>query len=84
MRRGKEAPPYSLYVSSLQAFWPSLQVLAGHVREAEASFAQLEYLWRKFRALPDIYDLNSNGTLSYAQDYPLRPEMVVEVDVCVF
>jgi hypothetical protein len=68
--------PYSLYVSSLQAFWPSLQILAGHVTDAISGFDSLTRLWDKYKALPDIYDLRKDDLLHYARDYPLRPELV--------
>jgi endoplasmic reticulum Man8GlcNAc2 1,2-alpha-mannosidase len=78
MNAGKKAI-YSLYMSSLGAFWPALQVLSGHVLEAERTFARYEQLWNVFHALPDIYDMRSNGLLGYGRDYPLRPEMVSSI-----
>lgn len=75
MHKGR-ARPHSYYVSSLQAFWPSLQILAGHVEAAQLSFESLHGLWDKFEALPDIYDLRKDDVLHYAHDYPLRPELV--------
>lgn len=69
--------PYSYYVSSLQAFWPSLQVLAGHIPDAIEEFDSLAELWVKYNnALPDIYDIKKDSLLHYARDYPLRPELV--------
>jgi len=67
---------YSYYFSALQAFWPSLQVIAGHVREAVSAFRSMTQLWYKYKGLPDIYDHKRAGTLGYAKDYPLRPEMI--------
>jgi hypothetical protein len=75
MNRGADKI-YSYYFSALQAFWPSLQVMSGHLRDAENSFHVMSQLWYKYKGLPDIYDLQKAGTLQYAKDYPLRPEMV--------
>lgn len=75
MHKGREQP-YSYYVSALQAFWPALQVLAGHVSSAKETFAGLLRIWSKFSALPDIYDHSTQSLLTYAVDYPLRPELV--------
>ena len=64
---------YSYYFSALQAFWPSLQVSAGHVKD---TFHNMAKLWHENKALPDIYDHQRGNILGYARDYPLRPEMV--------
>jgi hypothetical protein len=76
MHKGRKRP-YSYYVSSLQAFWPSLQILAGHVSDAVEEFDTLVTLWGKHNnALPDIYDIKKDALLHYSRDYPLRPELV--------
>ena len=75
MHRGAEKI-YSHYFSALAAFWPSLQVVSGHVEDGARSFQRMAQLWYRHKALPDIYDLKRGGALSYAKDYPLRPEMV--------
>ena len=67
---------YSNFVSSLQAFWPALQTLAGHVEAAQNTFSRLLSIWHKYSALPDIYDVKRQSVIGYARDYPLRPEMV--------
>ena len=69
------ASVHTRYVSSLSAFWPGLQVLAGDTAAAAASFASYWSIWLKFRALPEIYDLSSSAPVSYAKDWPLRPEL---------
>jgi hypothetical protein len=67
---------YSNYVSALQAFWPGLQTLAGHVGDAEECFESLLQLWKRYDMLPDMYDTAKNKFLSHSQGYPLRPELV--------
>lgn len=76
MSTGRKGPVYSNYVSALQAFWPGLQTLAGHVGEGEESFYALKKLWKKYGMLPDMYDTAKNGFLSHSHGYPLRPELV--------
>ena len=66
--------PYSYRISALQAFWPSLQVLAGDVEAAKELFEPLYSLWRKFSALPEIFDVRRGRILEYAMDSPIRPE----------
>jgi|MDSY01.2.fsa_nt_gb hypothetical protein len=66
--------PYSYRVSALQAFWPSLQVLHGDLSGAKATHLAFYKLWKRYRALPEIYDVKSNRLLHFARDSPLRPE----------
>lgn len=52
-----------------------LQVLAGELRPAAATFEAFHSLWRKFNALPERFDVDRgklHDTLAY---YPLRPEL---------
>lgn len=65
----------SAKVSALQAFWPALLVLAGDVHQARASFASFWHIWRKYRALPELYDADRAEPVGYARDSPLRPEL---------
>ena len=77
MSYGRNGPLHSSYVSALQAFWPGLQVLAGHIKEAEVGFSGLLKIWSKYNNLPDMYDTSSESLLHHSQGYPLRPELVV-------
>lgn len=61
---------------SSQAFWPSLQVLAGELQAAKVSHRAFYSLWREFDALPDIFDARGRQLITYARDSPLRPELV--------
>eukprot|EP01041_Mallomonas_annulata_P001006 gene1006-1977_t len=67
---------HSVFISSLQAFWPALQTLAGDVTAAKLTFKRLLTVWKKYFALPDIFNMQNRGTHSFAKDYPLRPEMI--------
>lgn len=37
---------------------------------------QLLTIWRRYNALPEVYDVARMQLGSYGQDYPLRPELV--------
>ena len=41
-------------MSSLQAFWPALDVIAGDVEAAVESYMPLWQLWTRFEALPEV------------------------------
>ena len=75
MSKGKWQP-HSFRISALQAFWPGLQVLAGDIQSAKITYKALHNLWSEFEALPEIFDARSKQLLTYANDYPLRPEFV--------
>uniref|UniRef100_A0A7S2DSX8 alpha-1,2-Mannosidase n=1 Tax=Octactis speculum TaxID=3111310 RepID=A0A7S2DSX8_9STRA len=74
MRSGKLSP-FSHRVSALQAFWPSLQVLAGDIAAAKESHKAFHGLWSQFRALPEIFDVKTKRVVHFAKDSPLRPEL---------
>eukprot|EP00937_MAST-01D_sp_MAST-1D-sp2_P005432 g5432.t1 len=74
MREGRKKV-HSKYVSALSAFWPGLQVLAGDDAAAAQSFAAFWSLWMQFKALPEMYNLGGDKVVSYAKDWPLRPEL---------
>jgi hypothetical protein len=63
-------------ISSLQAFYPGLEVLAGSVAEARTHIAPLLALWYKYRALPEAYDVAAGQPIHFAKDAPLRPELI--------
>ncbi|CAN0534921.1 unnamed protein product, partial [Ectocarpus sp. 8 AP-2014] len=56
MWKGK-GNPSNYRVSSLQAFWPAVQVGAGSVEAAERTYDALFELWEEYDALPDFYDV---------------------------
>jgi hypothetical protein len=63
-------------MSSLAAFWPSLQVLKGDVNNAKKTIDAFYSVWQKFNAMPDLYNLDTNKLLHFGKDWPLRPELV--------
>lgn len=76
MNQGRNGIPVSLIVSSLSAFWPALQVLAGRVNEGIECFEHFLSLQNVHGFLPDIFDLGTFDMREYARDYPLRPEVI--------
>ena len=67
--------PTHLQATSLQAFWPGLQVLNGDVRAAKKTHARLWSVWRKYEMFPERYQY-VDGTLHASERYyPLRPEL---------
>ena len=78
LTEGRVAPKQPV-VSSLQAFWPGLEVLAGTVADAAAHAIPLLSLWSKHGALPEAYDLPSKAPIHFAKDAPLRPELIESI-----
>lgn len=64
----------STNVDSLSAFWAGLQVLAGDIQGAIKSHLFYWNLWRKYRAIPELFDTSTNTAIVTA--YPLRPEFI--------
>jgi len=62
------------HMTSLQAFWPGLQVLAGDLMNAIKSYRKFFTIWQQFGMLPESWD-GLRGVI-YRADYPLRPEMM--------
>ena len=66
----------STRVSALQAFWPSLLLLAGaDVTAAKESFRAFWHVWRRYRSLPEVFDTRADAVVDWARDSPLRPEL---------
>ncbi|XP_021292127.1 alpha-mannosidase I MNS5 [Herrania umbratica] len=72
MRTGK-ATYWQL--TSLQAFWPGLQVLVGDIGAANSSHREFVYVWEKFGVLPERYLLDHQMLHPTEKYYPLRPEL---------
>ena len=66
----------SYYVSSLSAFWPALQVLAGDIKSAQSSHGAFYSIWKKFQSMPEIFDIANQKTIGFGKDWPLRPELI--------
>ncbi|ONI08449.1 hypothetical protein PRUPE_5G178500 [Prunus persica] len=72
MRTGK-ATYWQL--TSLQAFWPGLQVLVGDIAAANSSHREFVYVWKKYGVLPERYLLDHQMLHPTEKYYPLRPEL---------
>lgn len=62
------------WIDSLQAAWPSVQVLVGDLEEAICLHAFYYALWQRFNGLPERY--NWNMQMPDINFYPLRPELI--------
>ena len=62
--------------TSLQAFWPGMQVLLGDIESAQKSWANFFSLWQKFGASPERYMYKDNNVHPSEKQYPLRPELI--------
>jgi len=65
----------SPWVSSLAAFWPGLQALAGQTADAGACFADWARAWARFGGLPEAVDARGRVRHPSLKQYPLRPEL---------
>ncbi|XP_010254901.1 PREDICTED: alpha-mannosidase I MNS5-like [Nelumbo nucifera] len=72
MRTGK-ATYWQL--TSLQAFWPGLQVLVGDILAANSSHREFFHVWERFGVLPERYLLDREILHPTEKYYPLRPEL---------
>ena len=68
--------PYSFFISSLSAFFPTVQVLYGKVFDAKINFRTWERYYQKYDGLPDIYDIGNDRFLEFGKGYYNRPEMI--------
>ncbi|XP_047972938.1 alpha-mannosidase I MNS5 isoform X2 [Salvia hispanica] len=62
-------------LTSLQAFWPGLQVLVGDITAANSSHREFFYVWQKFGVIPERYLLDHQMLHPTEKYYPLRPEL---------
>ncbi|KAK9826109.1 hypothetical protein WJX81_004279 [Elliptochloris bilobata] len=68
--------PHGRWVSSLSAFWPGLQALAGQLEDAEPLHSNWMAAWRAFGGLPELFDGGLAMRHPLQRGYPLRPELV--------
>lgn len=61
--------------TSLQAFWPALQVLIGDVAAANATHRKFFGIWEKYGVMPERYLLDRGTIHPTERYYPLRPEL---------
>ena len=76
LHQGRKQPRGRPVVSSLQAFWPAVDVLAGHVEDGVRAYMPMWQLWQRYEALPEAYDLVATQPIHFAKDAPLRPELI--------
>ncbi|GAB2269884.1 Alpha-mannosidase I mns5 [Dionaea muscipula] len=62
-------------LTSLQAFWPGLQVLVGDIPAANSSHREFFDVWEKFGVMPERYLLDYRTLHPTEKYYPLRPEL---------
>ncbi|XP_059441472.1 alpha-mannosidase I MNS5 [Corylus avellana] len=62
-------------LTSLQAFWPGLQVLVGDIAAANSSHREFFHVWERFGVLPERYLLDHQMLHPTEKYYPLRPEL---------
>ena len=68
--------PTHMQATSLQAFWPGVQVMLGDLDSAKHTWSRFFALWRRFGAQPERF-LYADGTVHPSErQYPLRPELV--------
>ena len=72
MNTGARASPW---ISSLGAFFPGLQALAGQRADAAAAHADWAAAWARFGGLPESLDVGGTTRHPGAAAYPLRPEL---------
>ncbi|GAB0492644.1 hypothetical protein MMPV_003912 [Pyropia vietnamensis] len=66
--------PTSMVQSSLAAFFPGLQLLAGDALPALVSLRAIAAVFRKGGCLPEGFHISSQRPASWAANWPLRPE----------
>ncbi|PVZ97478.1 hypothetical protein BB558_006548 [Smittium angustum] len=62
------------WVDSLSAYFPGLMVQIGDIANAQRSYMVYYHLWRRYRAMPERFDLNIKDL--DISIYPLRPEFI--------
>ena len=62
-------------VSSLAAFWPGLQALAGQVEDGLRLHVNWTTAWNNFKWLPESFSFNALVMHPTMTAYPLRPEL---------
>jgi len=73
MDTGRMARPW---VSSLQSFWPGMQVLIGHEKEATALYSDLLDVADVLGFIPELFDVTGKKPHPRERGYPLCPELI--------
>jgi mannosidase alpha-like ER degradation enhancer 2 len=61
--------------NALQAFWPGLEVLAGHIPPARRTQRAFASVWRHHGVTPEGFNLLKSAPQKGQLGYPLRPEL---------
>ncbi len=64
------------FISSLAAFWPGMQALAGQVHDGIALHTNWTAAWERFGWLPESFSINLQHSHPTMTNYPLRPELI--------
>jgi len=72
----RTAQPTHLQFTSLQAFWPGLQVLVGDLSFAKDTFRSFFSVWERFGLLPERFQWDTMELHPTERYYPLRPELI--------
>ncbi|KAG6540826.1 hypothetical protein Mapa_017804 [Marchantia paleacea] len=67
--------PTHRQLTSLQAFWPGLQVLVGDVGAANGTHREFVHVWEKYGVIPERYLFDREIIHPTERYYPLRPEL---------
>ena len=68
--------PTHMQATSLQAFWPGVQVLLGDLESANQTWSRFFALWRTYGAQPERFLYADQTVHPSEKQYPLRPELV--------
>ena len=68
--------PTHMQATSLQAFWPGVQVLLGDLESANKTWSRFFALWKTFGAQPERFLYADRTVHPSEKQYPLRPELV--------
>ena len=71
-----------LVVSSLQAFWPALLVLAGDIDQAQMTFKGYFDLWNVYGSLPEGYQVST--AVQVAAPHPLVFVLIFSIELFPF
>ena len=64
------------HFSSLQLFWPGLQVLFGDLDEAHRLISSISKILDNVDFFPEAFNLQNGNIIAGKEGYPLRPEFI--------
>lgn len=75
VQMGKGSVSWALF-TSLQAYWPGIQVLFDDIEPAATTVKAFHSVWRRFGVTPEGFNLINGEVQPGQQSYPLRPELI--------